>query len=375
MPTTPPGGDAGRRPGAEAFSLGSAAAALYGDLRLTPMLGQLLGQSGRLLDVMAGSISLVEVGGSHYTKVAERGAYCQAGMRFPLDEGITGQVAHRRRPVVLRRYSDVPAGHLPRAHPARAGAVAAVPIWWRGDVIGAHVAFAGTERTFTADEIDQFEALSQVGAAGIVTAGAAEPSLGHLLADRPPEAPTVVVTAAGFPRPTSPHVARAAVEVVGHASHEASRRGPAAPLRVALIYQSERLRLLVHDRATPRSEAALSSSAGRDVWQQLVAAAGGEARVEHVPGWGALVQVDLPYERLPGEPSTLTAREHEVLALIAEGLTDQQVADTLVLSRKTVEKHVGAVLRKTGTGSRTAAVVRALQRGWLPLLGRTAPPD
>jgi hypothetical protein len=37
-----------------------------------------------------------------------------------------------------------------------------------------------------------------------------------------------------------------------------------------------------------------------------------------------------------------------------------------VISPKTVEKHVGALLRKTGTTSRTAAVMRALERGWLP---------
>jgi DNA-binding NarL/FixJ family response regulator len=41
------------------------------------------------------------------------------------------------------------------------------------------------------------------------------------------------------------------------------------------------------------------------------------------------------------------------------------VAKALAISPKTVEKHVGALLRKTGTTSRTAAVVRALGRGWL----------
>ena len=64
-------------------------------------------------------------------------------------------------------------------------------------------------------------------------------------------------------------------------------------------------------------------------------------------------------------PSPLTRRERQVLGLLADGLTDREVAARLVISPKTVEKHVGAVLRKTDTPSRTAAVAQALERGWL----------
>ena len=55
-----------------------------------------------------------------------------------------------------------------------------------------------------------------------------------------------------------------------------------------------------------------------------------------------------------------------MLALLARGRRDREIAATLAISAKTVEKHVGAVLRKTGTPSRTAAVVDAIERGWLP---------
>jgi DNA-binding NarL/FixJ family response regulator len=57
--------------------------------------------------------------------------------------------------------------------------------------------------------------------------------------------------------------------------------------------------------------------------------------------------------------------EHEVLRLLADGLSDREVAARLVISPKTVEKHVGAVLRKTGTTSRTAAVMYGLDHGWI----------
>ncbi|WP_060721890.1 LuxR C-terminal-related transcriptional regulator [Pseudonocardia sp. EC080625-04] len=52
---------------------------------------------------------------------------------------------------------------------------------------------------------------------------------------------------------------------------------------------------------------------------------------------------------LPG----ITPREEEVRALVADGLTDRQIARTLAISAKTVEKHVGSLLRKTRTSNRT----------------------
>jgi DNA-binding NarL/FixJ family response regulator len=49
----------------------------------------------------------------------------------------------------------------------------------------------------------------------------------------------------------------------------------------------------------------------------------------------------------------LTDREREVFGLARRGLRDKQIAEALVISVKTVEKHVGAVLRKTGARNRT----------------------
>ena len=53
------------------------------------------------------------------------------------------------------------------------------------------------------------------------------------------------------------------------------------------------------------------------------------------------------------QPSALTPREREVRALVAQGLPDKRIAEQLHISVKTVEKHVGAVLRKTGARNRT----------------------
>ena len=62
-------------------------------------------------------------------------------------------------------------------------------------------------------------------------------------------------------------------------------------------------------------------------------------------------------------PSSLTAREREVLRLLAEGLTNRQIAERLVLSQHTVHRHVANLLRKLGLPSRAAAAAHAVRSG------------
>ena len=61
----------------------------------------------------------------------------------------------------------------------------------------------------------------------------------------------------------------------------------------------------------------------------------------------------------------LSEREREVLALVARGLTDPEIAEQLVLSPHTVHRHVANVRRKLGSTSRTAAVAEAARLGLL----------
>jgi DNA-binding CsgD family transcriptional regulator len=58
-------------------------------------------------------------------------------------------------------------------------------------------------------------------------------------------------------------------------------------------------------------------------------------------------------------PAGMTARELEVLALVAEGLRNAQIAERLVVSKKTVDHHVSAILRKLGVRTRGEAVAEA----------------
>ena len=56
----------------------------------------------------------------------------------------------------------------------------------------------------------------------------------------------------------------------------------------------------------------------------------------------------------------LTAREREILALVAAGKTNGEIGTILTISARTVQKHLEHIFQKLGVESRTAAVVRAL---------------
>jgi DNA-binding NarL/FixJ family response regulator len=62
------------------------------------------------------------------------------------------------------------------------------------------------------------------------------------------------------------------------------------------------------------------------------------------------------------DPTALTARERQVVALVAAGLSNQHIADQLVISERTVESHVSNALGKLGIGSRTGLVAWAVER-------------
>jgi DNA-binding CsgD family transcriptional regulator len=77
-------------------------------------------------------------------------------------------------------------------------------------------------------------------------------------------------------------------------------------------------------------------------------------------------------EALRGEGADLTAREREVLGLLAEGMPNKQIARVLGISVRTVTVHVSNLLRKTGAASRTEAALWALHRG--PAAAARTPP-
>jgi DNA-binding NarL/FixJ family response regulator len=119
-------------------------------------------------------------------------------------------------------------------------------------------------------------------------------------------------------------------------------------------YEAARVRVLVGlaCRALDDGDsAAMELDAARQVFRQLGA----------VPD---LDRVETLLGRQPVDGSAgLSPRELDVLRLVAAGRTNQAIATELVLSEKTVERHVSNILTKLGVRSRTAAAAYAFQHG------------
>ncbi|MBV9166627.1 MAG: helix-turn-helix domain-containing protein [Solirubrobacterales bacterium] len=69
--------------------------------------------------------------------------------------------------------------------------------------------------------------------------------------------------------------------------------------------------------------------------------------------------------RATGQSGELSARELEVLSLVAKGLSDREIAQRLALSPHTVHRHVSNILVRLGESSRTVAVAHATHQGLL----------
>ncbi|HUG55581.1 MAG TPA: response regulator transcription factor [Candidatus Limnocylindrales bacterium] len=66
---------------------------------------------------------------------------------------------------------------------------------------------------------------------------------------------------------------------------------------------------------------------------------------------------------VPPAARNLTKREREILGLVAEGMSNREIAERLVLSPETVKSHVAAILEKLGVSDRTQAAIYAVRNG------------
>jgi DNA-binding NarL/FixJ family response regulator len=114
----------------------------------------------------------------------------------------------------------------------------------------------------------------------------------------------------------------------------------------------------------------LTKDAGADQIRAAVeAVVRGEAALDPAVQHHVIAALAGPGEAVPAEadlPDGLTPREAEVLALIAEGLTNREIADRLVVSGATVKTHVNHIFAKTGARDRAQAVVYAYAHGLSP---------
>jgi len=119
----------------------------------------------------------------------------------------------------------------------------------------------------------------------------------------------------------------------------------------------------------------LKHSAPDDVVRAIRQAHGGET-VLH-PAIARMVLQELNRPPQPRQPLTsdpLSGREIEVLRLLARGMSNQEIADALVVGEATVRSHVSAILRKLQLASRTQAALYALREGLASLDDADLPP-
>jgi two-component system response regulator NreC len=113
----------------------------------------------------------------------------------------------------------------------------------------------------------------------------------------------------------------------------------------------------------------LKEAADDELVQAVRTAAGGGTYLN--PRLGALLAAAPPTP--PGPPDDLTAREAEVLRLIALGHTNTEIAGKLFLSVRTVETHRGHIQQKTRRTTRAELVAYALEHGLVQVPQRAAP--
>ena len=114
-------------------------------------------------------------------------------------------------------------------------------------------------------------------------------------------------------------------------------------------------------RAHSGDEASLRLALG--VFQGLGAVPAARATAQRLRGQGATSIGRGPHRSTVENPGQLTARQLEILLLLADRLTNTQIAARLYISPKTVDHHVSAILAKLGVHSRRQAAAEAVRLG------------
>jgi DNA-binding NarL/FixJ family response regulator len=117
-------------------------------------------------------------------------------------------------------------------------------------------------------------------------------------------------------------------------------------------------------RILPAVAAGARGYLSKDVDPRALVAAVRSVHAGHLllePEAAGLLLADPP-SRSAGEP-TLTARERDVLVLIADGRSNREIAHALTLAEKTVKTHVSSILLKLGLADRTQAALYAVRAG------------
>ena len=106
----------------------------------------------------------------------------------------------------------------------------------------------------------------------------------------------------------------------------------------------------------------LKDSAPQEVLRAIREVARGEASLHPTIARKLIRELNQP-ARLPSTEEPLTGREIDILRLVAQGLSNQEIADHFIICERTVRTHVSSILAKLHLASRTQAALYALREG------------
>lgn len=145
------------------------------------------------------------------------------------------------------------------------------------------------------------------------------------------------------------------------ATRRLAERGP-SPRVVVLTTYADDTSVLGALRAGARGY--LTKDAGADdIRAAIEAVVRGEAALDPAVQHHVVAALSSPQPSAPALPDGLTPREAEVLGLIAQGLTNGEIAAALVVSEATVKSHVNHLFAKAGVRDRAQAVTYAFRHG------------
>jgi DNA-binding NarL/FixJ family response regulator len=399
-------------------ALAALATDLAGQFALEPLLERILRHTMELLECDSGSICTVDEAAGTYRKEVDLGVGCLSGQTFPLDEGVTGAIVRARGSVIFDEYADVRGGHIAARDRSSLHGVLGVPIRWAGAIIGSCVVFSrDAGRRFTDADVMLVELFATHAAIAITNA-----RLHTLLNQREREAAVLAERervvrevlglgqAALLNSPSAPAAAERprwrvlivhesplvraglarllgslepGIHVVGEAGDATQALESYALLRPHVVVAHldlphiDGLQLTSYLRAADsRAAVVLLIHDSDDERVRGAARIGAVAFVEYEADPGELARAVLAAARGESLMSAevlsrlaaahgdedgdhLTPREQQVRALVERGMPDKRIAVDLQISVRTVEKHVGAILRKTGAANRTMLAGRS----------------
>ena len=113
----------------------------------------------------------------------------------------------------------------------------------------------------------------------------------------------------------------------------------------------------------------LKTASGDELIAAVEAAHKGESVLDH-----AIARKVIERFKSPGSDhsdkkayESLSDREVDILKLAAKGMSNQEIADEVIISKRTVEGYMRSIFNKLGVGSRTEAVIHAFKKGWFVL--------